>query len=608
MADNPRAARLKKLLDSIIHAKAQLTKHNTATFLEAVCAQPDPASCVHKIIASTNGLDAIQNAMRYDLSVPFLNGPATSLLAYIQVPELASIGGGTFLHHVLLKIVDPPIFWSAFVQAFRHGSLTPNAQQAFAWLLLQLISTQGDAASLYRDIALDTIDALLESPELDIRALAQKIKHVMSTYATGTLDVTQCGPGGRHDNDFVDYRQVAILPTADEMRSDEPPFLRPSREFDDPTTEQTRLANYLDNQFRLLREDMIYELREELQIAFGKKGGKLRNLIIDGMSLCDKLHYENSRDAKSCKWGIVMQCVRDFHIFKDVKPKDREEVLRENRKFLRHGSMACLIVDGVIIAFPTINRDDELLALDPPLVVIELDGVASTSKTLLRLKTAKNVKLLQIDTALFSYEPVLRALQETISMPLSPEILFWKQGCDIQSSSSSQPTNLIQAIKTNPRQDLQALLATTKSIILDDSQAASLLSGLTQKVSLIQGPPGTKLFLFRNHSAHCIYRNWKIIHWRSTSQGSPRFYAAEYPRRLLHQPRTRSVPGRPARHWHPRKCDGSARRQVHASHRKPQPVQQKAIVDLQTRRCRLGHHRPVETNLTDIASESQVDL
>lgn len=148
-----------------------------------------------------------------------------------------------------------------------------------------------------------------------------------------------------------------------------------------------------------------------------------------------------------------------------------------------------LIVDGELIAFPTIHRDEELLIRNPPVVVLQLEGDATISKVLLRLKAAKDIKVVQIETALFAYEPILKALQAIKSMPLAPELLFWTPD-DILRNPSSSPTVIINALVSNPRCDVGRLLNTPKSIILDASQAASLLSALTQKVSLIQGPPG----------------------------------------------------------------------------------------------------------------------
>jgi hypothetical protein len=93
------------------------------------------------------------------------------------------------------------------------------------------------------------------------------------------------GPGGRHDDDFVDFREISILPTADEILSQQPPFLRPSGILEDSDGEETHAADYLDNTFRLLREEMINEMREEFQTALGKKKGRHHGLVIDGVKL-----------------------------------------------------------------------------------------------------------------------------------------------------------------------------------------------------------------------------------------------------------------------------------------------------------------------------------
>jgi len=128
----------------------------------------------------------------------------------------------------------------------------------------------------------------------------------------------------------------------------------------------------------------------------------------------------------------------------------------------------------------------------PPAIVLQLEGEANTTRALITIKTGKNTKLLLVDTAIFSYEPVLKALQKKRSIPLSSEILFWKEG-DTIGRRLSRSRRFIQEIASNPHQNLQPLLNTPRSILLDKSQAASLVAGLTQDLSLIQGPPGMVL-------------------------------------------------------------------------------------------------------------------
>jgi hypothetical protein len=493
LMDNPRAIKLKKLLDSILFGRQAFTPQNATLFLEAICAQSDPADCISKLIASKAGLVSLQAAMRYDLSVTFFNGPATTLLRYLQAPELMTISRGDFLNQVVLKIVEPPIFWSVFSQAFRDRNLQEDGQLCFAWLLLQLVSLPGEMASPYRELAQDPVllNLLFTSSQLDTRNIGNKIKHIIDTCGPGASVDSEYSPGGRHDNDNTDFRQIAILPTADEIASIEPPFLRASAHLEDPETEDTRLATYLDNQFRLLREDMLYEMREELHIALGKKKGNHRGLVIEGLKLLD-IYLE--KGGRNCKWGITLQCHNDLWHFKKVKPKDRKTHLLENRKILKHQSLACLLVDNEIVAIATVHRDEDLLAQMPPIVVLQLEGEASTTRALVNIKTGKNIKLIQIDTAIFSYEPVLKALQDAKTVPLSSELLFWNED-SIIGRPLSQPDRVIRAIMANAHNDLQGLLRTPQQIILDPSQTASLLAGLTQNVSLIQGPPGIVSFL-----------------------------------------------------------------------------------------------------------------
>jgi hypothetical protein len=491
--DNPRTAKLRKHFDLIISGKQDISPHNNKLFLESICAQQDPATCINKLITSKNGLKSLQAAMRFELSTTFFNGPATTLLKYIQAPDLLNIGGGSFLKQTLFSIVEPPIFWSSFAQAFQAKTLQDDAQHCFAWLLFQLISLPKEESKPYRDLVQDpgVLDLLLSSSQYETRSIGQKIKHILATHSLGAPVDDVYSPGGRHDNDFVDFRDIAILPTAKEIMSSQQVFLRPSKVLDDPGIEnESLLAIYLDNQFRLLREDMVHEMRDELRITLDKKKGPYRCLFIDGLK---PLGIYCGTDPRKCKWGITFSCDRDLKLFQNVKPEDRKAYLADNRNILRHQSMTCLLIDGEVVAFSTFNRNEEFLARRPPVVTLQLEGEATTVRALLKLKTAKHIKIVQINTAVFSFEPILKALQEIQSLPLSQELVFWRKGGTITSPQMQQRRvmDIIEAIRADPHQDLQGLLGTTRGpIILDKSQATSLLSGLTQSVSLIQGPPG----------------------------------------------------------------------------------------------------------------------
>lgn len=487
--DDARAGKLAKFFDLTLSGKQPLqTSQNGNLFIEAVCAQPDHATCINKLVTSPKGLSSLQACMRFNTSTTFFNGSATLLFKYIQVPTLKSISGGDLLSQVVLHIVEPPIFWKPFLQAYKDDGLTDDAQHSFGWLLLELISLPGDKALAYYSTAQDPLiqTRLLNSAQFAIRTVGQKIKHVLSSLISPCAN--EDGPGGRHDNDFPDFRQISILPTADELASEEPPFLRIAQAIEDPENQDSRLAIHLDNQYRLLREDMLGEIREELQIALGQKKGRHRGLVMDGFT---PVGISCGTNTRRYAWGMQLESHVSFNkLFKaKVEAKDRKAYLTANRNVFKHQSLACLILDGEVAAFPAIYRDEDLLAKNSPIVVLQFASEPSTSKTILKLRVVQNIRLVQIDTAVFSFEPVLQRLKEIKTMPLSDELLHWNPACSIHQPPSP-PQRIIRSINDNPSQSLQDLLDTRTPINLDPSQRESLLMGLTQNLSLIQGPPG----------------------------------------------------------------------------------------------------------------------
>jgi hypothetical protein len=515
-----RVNQLNKRFHDVLHGRVILQPANARLFLESICVQEDPAKCVGNLVSNPHGTSSVQNAMRFDLSLPFLNGLATDVLDYLL--RAGDLGGGV-LDHILIAIVDPSFFWLALAREFEKGALSEKAQLVFAKLLDRLLSLPGRDTSGYRELASkpSVINSLVASSVQEIREIAHHIKHILAAFASGATPSGPGGPGGRHDNDFTNFREIAILPTADEILSNQPPFIRPAAVLEDPKAVDSRVADYLDNTFRMLREDMIYEMREELQIALGKKPGKHRGLHINGLSMIDV--HTGSQD-RGTRWGLMLVCHRDFPQLKGIKDHDdrRDYLMKDHTgsKILRHQSLACLIADGDVVCFATVVRVEDLLAEDPPVVVLQLEGEASTSKTLLRLSTTKNIQLLQIDTAIFAYEPVLKALRNMQLVPLSDEILFWEDGDDLQGPTI-EANEVTKALWMDPSTNLQSVLHTAKSIQLDGSQADSLLAGLQQRVSLIQGPPGAYPRSFEGFKTDVSHsRNRKVLHWSSPRQSA----------------------------------------------------------------------------------------
>ena len=491
--DDPlRKARLNKLFHSTIKGERTLKSVQDGNrFIEALCSQPDPAACLESLASGSAGLKALQDSVRFDVSKEFLNGPALDLLTYLQHPILGKLVGGALLRQALESIIiNTQVLWNALVRSHREGELVLPAQIAFGKLLVQLMCLPGPQCSPFHQVAQEprVQDRFLKSSDLTLRTLGSKIKHVLSTTESTGPGSTIGGPGGRHDNDFSDFRQIAILPTADELVCEEPPFLRLASVVDDSEFVEHRLAVHLDNQFRLYREDMLSELREELEIARGQKKGRHRGIVIDGLNV---LSVDCGNESRRQPWGLRLQCIQDLPQLRNLKPKDRKPSIESSQNLLRHQSLACLIIDGEIMAFPTIHRDTELLASRPSIISLKFMGAAEASiaKTMLKLKTAGFIKLIQIDTAVYAYQPVLQSLQQLRILPLADELLYWTSALDMELPHNPLD-RIIERLKRRPDDDVQSLVQSSKSIILDRSQTSSLISTLKQTVSLIQGPPG----------------------------------------------------------------------------------------------------------------------
>jgi len=460
-------------------------------FIEAICDQDQHVACLERLISSANGITALQSSLRIELGPVFLQTSVKALLQYLQEPSLTSVCNGLFLQRIVRCIANPPFLLQALLDTQAKGLLETVTEQCLAWLLLQLVSLPINQAQEYHDTirSRQVLAGLLRSSSVEARILAEKIKHILETFNTPQGRIEN-GPGGRHNNDLVDFRRISILPSIDELESKEPPYLRPLVAVDECPQEE-RLAMHLDTHFRLLREDMLRNFREDLQLALGTKTGRSRCLIIKGLAL------GNVHCPDRSKWSLALRCTKDLKQLPAAPHDARVKHLKDNRKFLAHDSLGCLVADeGKPVALVTLHRDEDMLAAVPPIICVQLSGQhSSVSRALLDLKAAESIELVILNTALFAYEPILKQLQCIQMMRLKPDLLDWREGHGAEPISQL-PTALkllVDTLETDPGSDLSGLLQSPQAINLDASQAKSLAAGISQQVSLVQGPPGERL-------------------------------------------------------------------------------------------------------------------
>ena len=483
--------RLRKVFTAILDGKRAVKNTNDAKlFLEAICDQQDRSGCVERLVAAPQGLQALKTSMRSDVSSAFINESSANLLKYIADDSVRQLCSGQLLRDILLALLEPPTFWIALERCYDEKTLSSSGIHAFACLLLELLSSPPASMQLnVFDTAEKALGAggLLDSPSTDTRSLAYKIQDAVRCKASGGAGLGTTKPGGRHDNDFEDFRQIAIFPTTDEFSAKQQPFyLQSDLVFE--TEPEKRAAVHLDNQFRLLREDMLGELRNDLQIAGGSKQGRrvsrrLKSLVFHGVDCGTQQRRKQA--------SIALRCYQGMPKHSGMTQDQRKKYYADNKTFLKHMSLGCLLCSNEIVAFTTVDRNEDLLAEDPPIILLRVFGNPAFLKTLITLKTApqEQIEFVQVDTPFFAYEPVLKCLQEKTSLPLSNELLGLVESRQLAKSPFT-PEHIVAEIKRDEGRNLRNLLNLPKDVTLDRSQTESLIACLSQNVGLILGPPG----------------------------------------------------------------------------------------------------------------------
>lgn len=487
-SDAARSTRLNNILGQILQGKRGIRNAADAKlFLEAICDQKDHQMCIEKLVASLHALSNLRSGLKFDVSQSFINQNIAPFIRYLSEPVVKQLCNGQYLRQLLLIFVEPPTLWNALIASYKSRLLTQDSVYAFAWLLLELISLP---ASSEVDILQDaetvaTDGSLLESPSYEIRSLGQKIQHILLTKSSKIPIDPESDPGGRHDNDFADFRKIAIFPTTDEFLSTEKPFYRRADAVSEALPEH-RIAMHLDNHFRLLREDMLAELREDLQIARGQKKGRRSALVLRKLSTVAVFCGDEKR-WKPC--ALAINCGSGLEQLTTLSLPKRKEFLQQNRSFLKHQSFGCIIRGSEIVAFANVDRNEDALIKETPIVMLQILGDEAFKKALFALKLSGDLEFVLVDTPIFAYEPVLKCLQDKVDLPLAEELLAHSP-TEGASQSPLLPDSVVKQLKERSDGNVQHLLRTAKTITLDSSQMESLIAGLVQPLSLIQGPPG----------------------------------------------------------------------------------------------------------------------
>ncbi|KXZ51993.1 hypothetical protein GPECTOR_10g1015 [Gonium pectorale] len=539
--DTLAASTLRKFFDKVTRDAGTRwePKKDSARFLQALLAYDDPPDLLYRLSdPKERGMALLKQAL--------MQSAGPQWVAQYVVPLLRLLGGEALSGSMapLLAVLEALFRVPGLLQCL-DGAITAGKvadASPVGWFLLTLASQ---------------LEEVRQSPEVkqladtllarggDAEKVARRLKVVLAgTAATGgpdwmhpaavdreglALEDLIAGPGGRHDNDHVDYRSIKIQPTSDEATCPRMPYLPRSCEGEpeegeiqvsDPHAPPDPEAALLDRHFRLLREDLVQPLRQALAVLGFAPTSPATAGAASGGQAQQEQHRQQRRQtqqvmaAAAAAQQVVFPLVEVIGTALRPRPcvlvavalppshravrmpesKEREEFWSEHGKgTLPIDSLVCIarrVAPGqppAPLLFGTVvRRIPKEMAREAARPVVGLAferGQAGAERLLAELGrgpvlSGKGLVLVQACSGFFAVRPVLSCLQSMSGVPLAEELVH------------VLPPKPLTHIK---RGALGAELAhlSTQGVTLDPSQRAALQACLSQRVALVQGPPGT---------------------------------------------------------------------------------------------------------------------
>ncbi|XP_070575227.1 NFX1-type zinc finger-containing protein 1-like [Ptychodera flava] len=315
-----------------------------------------------------------------------------------------------------------------------------------------------------------------------------------------------------------DFRETPIFPRLQDVVTDIKPFIRPNK----PKGSFEDTDDYLDVQFRLLREDFIAPLRDGISEI-------RRNLLLpksQQQRLSDVRMYYNVHVLQPVcmeSEGICHEVSLDKHQLRHVQ--------WNHTKRLLYGGLVCLTKDNFqTVMFATVaNRDiDQLKRFR---VVLKFHSIEDT------LRTAPEDAFKMVETTAYfeANRYVLEGLQELGdgNLPFEKYIVYCERAIDEPQYLTENSNHiydfapLIYQDWKMPKEDSDTMMLygefpvcvlgtsqwpTAEELHLNESQLKALKTALTKEFAIIQGPPGTgkthvglkiMKMLLHNHSLWC---------------------------------------------------------------------------------------------------------
>ncbi|KAI1266292.1 ATPase [Xylariaceae sp. FL1019] len=485
---------LDKCFNGFIRGRSLSTSRDAEVFFESICSQPSPSTCLEKVFARREALSALSHSIRLLATKVLICKRICPFITYLTHPDCEAIFGGQLLEKLIQIIVVPPTTLNSMLQLYLDDEFLDKDSntEALASLCLHLINNPSNEVA---QGILAVSAAVAKKPFTNhhlhkIRELGYRIDKALSMKSTAVVMTGGESPEGRHDNDFGDFRKISIFPTPDELSSTSRPFYR--RAVDVMTCDPTVRSNvHIDNQYRLLREDMLAELREDLKQVSNPRKGRRSPTVLGRLT---PVGFYTGDEARGQACALLVGVGSGLEIIQSKPQNTRRAFLKDNSQFLRHQSFGAICQGNELVGFAFVVRDIDKLSGSPPVVGLQFTSVDVISEVLTAFHASQDIRFIIVNTPVFAYEPVLERIKHINELTFGNRLLGLPSGEEGDESVEYQPSGCVSdwIRRHGDKSGSEMVIRVDNRLLrLDEAQHAAVLTALKSNIAIIQGPPGT---------------------------------------------------------------------------------------------------------------------
>ncbi|XP_012266799.2 NFX1-type zinc finger-containing protein 1-like [Athalia rosae] len=296
---------------------------------------------------------------------------------------------------------------------------------------------------------------------------------------------------------MLDFRQLSVVPTVEDL-NDHHPYIRPCR----IQGAYDSVEHYLDVQFRLLREDFIFPLRNGILEYKRLADTRIRSTQISDIRVFQEVEIISPTIVKD-KVGFIIS----------IGKKQKINWIRS--KCFMYGSLLCLTNDNFnSVLFATVAERDPKLLEKGEVIIEPCIGTQITDGMY-------NCKFVMVESKVYflPYYYTLNSLRD-----MSEENFPMKRYI-IDAKSTATPPKYLNHSTVYAYKEFKITVLDNKSwpspvkLGLDISQYEALKGALQQELSVLHGPPGTGKTFMALQIASTLITNSSA--WYNPAQPTP---------------------------------------------------------------------------------------